>query len=47
MKENVDATLVQNNNSSAIQIVYPDYNYKMIFNTSSTINFTDLKIILT
>ena len=43
MKENVDATLVQNNNSSAIQIVYPDYNYKMIFNTSSTINFTDLK----
>ena len=43
MEENVDATLVQNNNSSAIQIVYPDYNYKMIFNTSSTINFTDLK----
>ena len=43
MKENIDATLVQNNNSSAIQIKYPDYNYKMIFNTSSTINFTDLK----
>ena len=31
MKENIDATLVQNNNSSAIQIKYPDYNYKMIF----------------
>lgn len=43
MNEDIDATLVQNNNNSAIQIIYPDYNYKMIFNTSSTINFTDLK----
>lgn len=43
IKDNLEATIIQNNNSSAIQTVYPDYNYKMIFNTSSNTNFADLK----
>lgn len=43
IKNSLEATLVQNNNSSAIQTIYPDYNYKMIFNTSNNTNFADLK----
>ena len=39
----VKASLVQDNNKSSIQLLYPDFNYKMIFNTDNKISFDTLK----
>ena len=39
----VKASLVQDNNKSSMQLLYPDFNYKMIFNTDNKISFDTLK----
>lgn len=39
----INASVVQDNSKSAIQFLYPDFNYKMLFNTDSSISFNALK----
>ena len=39
----INASVVQDNSKSAIQFLYPDFNYKMLFNTDSSISFDALK----